>query len=161
MKQQIGAQSPEQTGLFRRCHTCEEKLRALPRRECVFFFAALTRSMENVSPANFRWCKIDGISGGRNPIAICRYRFCHAGHRSGCRRMRPFQKLDFSGISTSELHGSGLVRKWKQPWPIGTAIGKKPEILSYNIFRRFLVEQGKEAYGDSRKNSFSLMSEMK
>ena len=148
----IGAQHPNKTGPIQALHTFEEKLRALPNLNVLFlrpgpFMENFLLLIPLVQSMGFLAGGID--SDLQIPMIATR--------DIGVAAADALQKLDFSGISTRELHGQRDISQNEAAVAIGAAIGKPK--LSYKHFPAFLVEQGMKQMGIPGKTA-SLMSEM-
>ncbi len=148
----IGAQHPNKTGPIQALHNFEEKLRALPNLNVLFlrpgpFMENFLLLIPLVQSMGFLAGGIDGDL--QMPMIATR--------DIGVAAADALQKLDFSGISTRELHGQRDISNDEAATAIGAAIGKPK--LSYKHFPAFLVEQGMKQMGIPGKTA-ALMSEM-
>jgi uncharacterized protein YbjT (DUF2867 family) len=148
----IGAQHPNKTGPIQALHAFEEKLKQVPNLNVLFLRPGPV--MENfllliplVQSMGFLAGGID--SDLQMPIIATR--------DIGVAAADALKKLDFSGISTRELHGQRDISQNEAATAIGAAIGKPK--LSYKHFPAFLIEQGMKQMGIPGKTA-SLMSEM-
>jgi len=148
----IGAQHPNKTGPIQGLHAFEEKLKQVPNLNAIFLRPG--PFMENFLLLIPLVQSMGFLAGGmdsdlRLPMIATR--------DIGMAAADALQRLDFSGISTRELHGQRDISQNEAATAIGAAIGKPK--LSYKHFPAFLVEQGMKQMGIPGKTA-SLMSEM-
>jgi uncharacterized protein YbjT (DUF2867 family) len=148
----IGAQHANKTGPIQALHTFEEKLKTVPNLNVLFLRPGLF--VENflmlIPLVHSMGFLAGGIDGELKMPMI-------ATRDIGEAAADALQKLDFTGISTRELHGQRDLSHDEAAKAIGGAI-RKPK-LSYKHFPNFLIEQGMKQMGIPGKTA-SLMSEM-